>query len=111
MEIEVVNFKRCDIVKAKGRIDSSTATQLLDQFNALLDNGRYRLILNLEDVTFISSAGLRVLITVQKLCRRYNRGELVLTCIPENIMAAIDLAGFEPLFKIFASDVEAVGNF
>ncbi len=111
MEIEVMKFKRCDIIKANGRIDSSTSPQLLNEINTLLDNGRYRLVFNMSEVSFISSAGLRVLITVQKICRRYNRGELVLSSIPENVMAALDLAGFEPLFKIFNSDVEAVGNF
>lgn len=111
MEMEVSNYKRCDVVKVKGRIDSSNSSELMDKFNSLIDNGRYRIIFDMSEVTFISSAGLRVLITTQKICKRYNRGELVLTRVPENIMAALDLAGFVPLFKIFNTDVEAVGHF
>lgn len=62
-------------------------------------------------VDFISSAGLRVLISTQKTCKRYNRGELVLAAVPANVQAALELAGFNILFKIYADVVEAVGNF
>jgi len=110
MEITNTQFKRCDIVKVIGRIDSSSAPQLMETFNQLIDSGRYRIVFNMSDVNFISSAGLRVLITTQKNCKRFNRGELVLSNAPENIKAALELAGFTTLFKIFETEVEAVGN-
>jgi anti-sigma B factor antagonist len=65
----------------------------------------------MTDVTFISSAGLRVLVNTQKVCRRYNRGEIVLTNVPANIYSALDLAGFTTLFKIFDDNLTAVGSF
>jgi len=111
MEISVTNYKRCEIVKAVGRVDSSTSSILLTTFNSIIDKKRYRIVFNMSDVNFISSAGLRVLITTQKTCKRYNRGELVLCNVPENIMAALDLSGFSVLFRIFNTDLEAVGNF
>ena len=70
----------------------------------------FEIVCNMSEVSFISSAGLRVLISTQKLCKRYNRGEIVLSNVPENIMAALDLAGFTALFRIFDTEVEAVGN-
>ncbi|NTW44758.1 MAG: STAS domain-containing protein [Anaerolineaceae bacterium] len=111
MEISVTNYKRCEIVKAVGRVDSSTSSILLTTFNSIIDKKRYRIVFNMSDVNFISSAGLRVLLTTQKTCKRYNRGELVLCNVPENIMAALDLSGFSVLFRIFNTDLEAVGNF
>jgi anti-sigma B factor antagonist len=110
MEISTTQFKHCDLVKAKGRVDSYTAPQLADAFNALTDNGRHKIVFDMSELAFLSSAGLRVLINTQKTCRRYNRGELVLVQIPENIHAALDLAGFIPLFKIFDDVVTAVGS-
>jgi anti-sigma B factor antagonist len=65
----------------------------------------------MSELDFLSSAGLRVLINTQKTCKRYNRGELVLVKIPENIYAALDLAGFIPLFKIFDDVLTAIGSF
>jgi len=110
MEITTTKFKRCDIIKVNGRVDSATAPQLQEVFSKLLDDGHTRFVFNMGEVSFISSAGLRVLISTQKNCKRYNRGELVLTNIPENIQAALDLAGFTALFRIFDTEVEAVGN-
>ncbi len=111
MEINVTQYKRCDVVSVIGRIDSSSAPQLHDEFNKLMEDNHFHLVFNMADVSFISSAGLRVLISTQKNCKRFNRGELVLANVPENIKAALDLAGFTALFKIFDNEVAAVGNF
>ena len=109
MEITTTQFKHSDLVKAKGRVDSYSAPQLADAFNKLTEAGRYKLVFDMSELDFLSSAGLRVLINTQKNCKRYNRGELILVNIPENIYAALDLAGFIPLFRIYDDVVEAVG--
>lgn len=110
MEISVQSYKHSDLVKAKGRVDSYTAPQLAEAFNKVTDDGRYKIIFDMSELDFLSSAGLRVLINTQKTCKRYNRGELVLVNIPQNIYAALDLAGFIPLFKIYDDVVSAVGS-
>ncbi len=111
MEITNTQYKHCDMVKAKGRVDSYTAPQLADAFNQITESGRYKIAFDMSELDFLSSAGLRVLINTQKDCKRYNRGELVLVKIPENIYAALDLAGFIPLFKIYDDVLAAVGSF
>jgi anti-sigma B factor antagonist len=65
----------------------------------------------MSDVNFISSAGLRVLIDVQKTCKRWNRGQLILAALPERIYETLDLARFLPLFTIFDDVLHAVGSF
>lgn len=110
MEITVSPYKHCDLVTAKGRIDSYTAPQLSEAFNSITEAGRYKIAFDMSELDFLSSAGLRVLINTQKTCKRYNRGELALVKIPENIYAALDLAGFIPLFKIYDDVITAVGN-
>ncbi len=111
MEITTKQLKRCDLVKATNRIDSNTAPQLAEAFDAINSADRFRIALDMGEVEFISSAGLRVLINVQKNCKRWNRGELVLAAVPRRIHEALDLAGFLPLFKLYDNAVEAVGNF
>jgi anti-sigma B factor antagonist len=111
MEITHTAFKHSDMLRVKGRIDSATAPQLAEALNTITEDGRYRVILDMSEVSFISSAGLRVLISTQKSCKRYNRGEIVLAEVPANIMAALELAGFTPLFKIYEKTLDAVGNF
>jgi anti-sigma B factor antagonist len=111
MEVTTEQFKRCDLLKATGRIDSSTAPQLAKAFEAINEENRFKVVFDMGGVEFISSAGLRVLISVQKTCKRWNRGELVLASVPDKILDVMDLAGFVPLFKFFDTAVEAVGSF
>ncbi|HNT53693.1 MAG TPA: STAS domain-containing protein [Anaerolineaceae bacterium] len=111
MEIVHTPFKHCDVVKVQGRIDSATAPKFAEALNAITEEGRYRIVLDLSELVFISSAGLRVLIGVQKTCKRYNRGELVLAAVPANIKSTLELAGFNILFKFFDTVLAAVGNF
>jgi anti-sigma B factor antagonist len=111
MNITTTELKHCDLIKVSGRIDSSTASQLADAISALVEKGQYKIVLDMGEVEFMSSAGLRVLVNAQKTCRRYNRGELALAAVPKNIMAALDLTGFIPLFKFFDDALVAVGNF
>jgi len=110
MEVTTTQYKRCDLVKVNGRVDSATATQLNEALEAITNDGRYRIVLDLSDVEFMSSAGLRVLISIQKTCKRYNRGEVVLSTVPKRIYDALDLAGFIPLFKIYDDVLDAVGS-
>jgi anti-sigma B factor antagonist len=111
MEISTSQYKHCDMIRVTGRIDSATAPQLNDAINKLMDENHYKIVLDMSGVDFISSAGLRVLVNTQKSCKRYNRGELVLSSVTGNIRAALDLAGFMPLFRIFEDVTTAVGSF
>lgn len=111
MEVTTKQFKRCDLVTATGRIDSQTAPQLAEAFEDINEADRFKIVLDMSRVDFISSAGLRVLISTQKTCKRWNRGELVLAGVPQRVHEAMDLAGFLPLFKLFDEVVEAVGTF
>jgi anti-sigma B factor antagonist len=111
MELTTEQLKRCDLVKAAGRIDSQAAPQLEEALNAITEAGRFKIVFDMSGADFISSAGLRVLIDVQKTCKRWNRGQLVLAAVPERIYETLDLTGFVPLFNIFDDVLHAVGSF
>jgi anti-sigma B factor antagonist len=111
MEVTSTQLKRCDLVEASGRIDTQTAPQLASAFEAITDGGRFKIVFDMAEVEFVSSAGLRVLINTQKQCKRFNRGHVVLANVPKRIYDALDLAGFIPLFQIYDDTVEAVGSF
>jgi anti-sigma B factor antagonist len=112
MELTTNQYKACDLVKITGRIDSFTAPQLADALRAITDTGRFKVVLDLTDVNYVSSAGLRVMIDVQKTCKQtLNRGEVVLACVPQRIYETLDLAGFVPLFRFFDNVTTAVGSF
>ncbi len=111
MQVTTEKFKRCDLVKATGRVDSKTAPQLGKAFESITEDDRFKIVFDMSEVQFVSSAGLRVMISVQKTCKRWNRGELVLAGVSAKIRDVMDLAGFIPLFKFYGTTIEAVGDF
>lgn len=110
MEITTKPLRRCDLVIAKGRIDSLTAKQLAEAFAAITNAGRYRIVLNMKEVEYLSSAGVSALIDTQNTCK-FRRGELVLAEATPRTFAVLELAGMTALFKMFDSEIEAVGSF
>lgn len=111
MEIVSQHFKHCDVVKVIGRLDSATSPALIDELNKITEENRFKIVMDFSELSFISSAGLRVLISTLKNCKRYNRGELVLASLSSNILSVFDLAGFTAIFKIFPDVLTAVGSF
>ena len=111
MEITTKELRRCDLVAAEGRIDSSTVEILVQTLASIKEAGRYKIVLNMRDVAYISSVGLGELVDTQKTCKHLSRGELVLAEVPPRVKEALDLAGLTPLFKMFDSAAEAVGSF
>jgi anti-sigma B factor antagonist len=111
MEITTQELKHCDLVKVKGRVDSATAPEFSKVLENANNNGRFKIVIDMSELEYMSSAGFRALLAAQRNCKRYNRGEVVLVNVPVRIREALELAGFTELFKTFDDPVEAVGSF
>ena len=111
MEITTQRFKHCDVLKVEGKVDSYTSPDLTKAIEDLNLENRYKLVLDLSGLEYMSSAGFRALLVGQRNCKRFNRGEIVLAIVPKRIMDALELTGFTPLFKIYDDITSAVGYF
>jgi anti-sigma B factor antagonist len=111
MEITTQHFKHCDLLTVKGRVDSYTAPQLVEAIETANKNNVFKIVLDLGELEYMSSAGFRALLVGQRACKRYNRGEIVLARVPKKIYEAFELTGFTPLFKMFDDVTAAVGSF
>jgi anti-sigma B factor antagonist len=111
MEITTQTFKRCDLIQATGRVDSATAPKLAEAMDSVVNAGRYRIVFDMSGLEYMSSAGMRILITTQKKCKQYNRGEVVLALVPQRIYEALELAGFLPLFQFYDNLPAATAHF
>jgi anti-sigma B factor antagonist len=112
MEIKVESMKRCDLVTVSGQIDSLSAPELEEQLLDMVESGKKNLVVNLRDVTFISSPGLKALLAAQiRTRKKLPPGEVVISEIPPNLKEVLDLVGLHHLFKFYDQDVEAVGSF
>lgn len=111
MEITTQEFKHCDLIKVKGRVDSATAPDFSKALEKATNDGKFKIVVDMSELEYMSSAGFRALLATQRNCKRYNRGELVLVSVPARIHEALELAGFTELFKTFDDPIEAVGSF
>jgi anti-sigma B factor antagonist len=110
MKIEVQSMKRVELVTVEGRIDSSNANDFDAALKELADNGEYQLVLNMSGVEYISSAGLRAMVSSLRESKKHN-GDLRLSNPSERVTEVLNLAGLNSLFEIFDDDVSAVGSF
>jgi anti-anti-sigma factor len=104
-------FKRYTILRVSGRVDAETAPNLEKQINKVFNKGQHHLVVDLGGVDYISSAGLRVLVTSLKKSRRYNRGDVRLAALSTRLKEAFQLVGFNKLFQIFDEVEDAAGSF
>ncbi len=111
MDVTTKQLRLCDLVTARGRIDASSVDVLAKALAKIKEAGRYKIVLNMKDIAYISSAGLSELIVTQNTCKQMKRGELVLAEVPPRIKEVLDLAGLTPLFKLYDTEVEAVDHF
>ncbi len=109
MEIAVTQLQRCQLVHVTGRVDSSTAPQFHEKLAALVQD-QPRLVVNLHDVQFLSSAGLRALLSVMQAAKRAG-GDLRLSEASDQVARVLELTAFDVVFKCYASDGEATGSF
>ncbi len=111
MGIKTDHLKRCDLITLSGRFDSSTAPELGKALRASMDAGVYRLVIDMGHVEYFGSAAIRVLVMAYKECRRWNRGDVRLANMPENVRHVFDLAGLTSVIQIYESSTLAVGSF
>lgn len=111
MELVTTNLKHCDLIAMTGRFDSATAPDLERVLKASMDAGVFRIVLDMTHVEYFGSAAIRALVQAYKECRRFNRGDVRLACVPERIHNVLQIAGILPLIQVFETTVLAVGSF
>jgi stage II sporulation protein AA (anti-sigma F factor antagonist) len=95
------------IVAPIGRVDSTTSAALDKRLLALVAAGERRLVVDFAGVDYISSAGLRVLLTLAKKLKDAP-GSLALCAMGDSVREVFSLAGFMPLFAVEPTRAAAV---
>lgn len=85
------------VVAVEGRLDTMTAPELEKALNEALD-GVTALTLDFDKLVYISSAGLRVLLSAQKKMNK--QGEMKLIHVNETIMEIFEVTGFSDILTI-----------
>ena len=97
------------ILQPTGRLDSLTSQDLQSELSQRISGGDTAILLDLKDLDYISSAGLRVLLLAGKELKAKN-GQLSLCALKENVREVLEISGFISLFPVHSSVDEAIGT-
>ncbi len=94
------------VLAPKGRMDANTAKSFEEQSTSLLDNGPVRVVVDLSDIDYISSAGLRALLYLAQHLKSAG-GKLTLCGAGAKVSDIIRICGFDSVFGLHASFEDA----
>lgn len=109
MEIVTRDYQRSNIIRVTGRVDAGSYVQLESTIKEYIDTGRMHLVLEMDGTDFLSSAGVRVLISAQKALKPRG-GRLVIAQPSDRVTEVLDLAGLEALFPVYETTVAALAS-
>ena len=84
-------------LQLEGRLDTTTAPALEQELKDSL-NGITHLVLDMEQLAYLSSAGLRVILAAQKQMNK--QGQMVVRHVNDTIMEVFNLTGFSDILTI-----------
>ena len=106
--MEIIETKQDEILifKLKGRLDSKTSPDFEKKIFDAIEDGANSMIVDFEELDYISSAGLRVVLKTTKNLKRSD-GRFVLCSMKDYVKEVFEVRAFGPLIPI-AESFEAV---
>jgi anti-sigma B factor antagonist len=98
------------VLRIRGIIDSGTAQFLEDKFEELVASNTVRIVADLGDVTYISSAGWGIFVGEIKGIRQ-RKGDIKLAAMHPDVREVFELLEFSALLKPYGTKEEAVSAF
>ena len=106
MEIQQESRGSVLIVRPIGRVDSQVSPIFEQSLTSSLEIGRTKIVLDCARLDTISSAGLRVILSVAKRMRT-EQGQFVLAAVKGSVKEVFEISGFNGLFKIYGTASQA----
>lgn len=107
--LEVTEHDGWSVLSVSGEVDVATAPRLRERLVTLVNDGRTRIVVDLERVDFIDSTGLGVLVGALKRVRT-NDGDLALVCTGSRVLKVFEITGLTKVFAIYGSVDEALAG-
>ncbi len=96
MKIDLKKEDKKLTIKLDGKLDTNTSPELDSKMSEL--EGMEEVIIDMKDLDYISSAGLRVLLSMQKVMNKQGKMTIINVC--ENVMDIFEVTGFSDILDI-----------
>ena len=109
--MEITEEQRADIVilRVIGRLDASTSKELENRISSLIASSQGKMVIDLSELDYISSAGLRVFLLALKRMDAV-KGKMILCSLRNAVKEVFDIAGFSSFLTLASSTEEAIKN-
>ncbi len=97
------------IIRVQGRLDAASSPQLEKKINSIIDSGFFKLVLNFAGVDYLSSSGMRLMLSVSKKLKHLE-GKVVACCLNDEVMDVIKMAGFHQVLEFYPSEEESFNH-
>ncbi len=98
------------VIAPRGRLDLPAARALEDGLRDLADAGKAQVVVDLKEVPYVASAGLKALLTGLRRARLLN-GDVRLATLDPRVVEVFEMAGFDQLFAIYPGIKEAIESY
>ncbi len=95
----------------EGRFDANTCASVEKFIREKIEEGKYCFVLNMENVPFIASAGLRVILVFTKELRHKFKGDLLISNLQISVKRVFEISGLKNVLKIFDDMETALRSF
>ncbi len=109
MEAQVEEKGDVVIVRVTGRLDAASSPQLEKKINSIIDSGHFKMVLNFSGVDYLSSAGMRLMLSVSKKLKHLE-GKVVACSLNDEVMEVIKMAGFHQVLELYPSEEESFSH-
>jgi anti-sigma B factor antagonist len=104
LKVETTGNNYC-IIELSGFLDAHTVNSFENRLEEILQEGEVRLVIDLQGLSYISSAGIGALMALTQHLRRKD-GDLVLLKPNDKVYKILDLLGFTKIFNVAVKDEE-----
>jgi anti-sigma B factor antagonist/stage II sporulation protein AA (anti-sigma F factor antagonist) len=98
------------VLQLTGRLDAVSSPQAEREVFDFINEGHYKLLVDFSTVEYLSSAGMRMLLSITKKLRTLS-GKLVICSVNRNVMDVLKMSGFDHVLELFESEDDALRQF
>lgn len=109
MELSTRNETDAMVVSVKGKVDANTAPDFEKYLRQQIEEhaDKNMLVVNLKELYYISSAGLRAILAAAKKLKQ-KQGDVILAELQDTVREVFEIAGFASFLKIFETEQSAL---
>lgn len=95
------------VLRIRGRLDAISSSETEKKICDSIEEGQGKVLLDMAAVTYLSSAGMRMLLSTTKRVRSF-AGRMVLCSTANNVLDVLKISGFDHVLELFKTEEEAI---